>query len=448
MSGSWGSWEMGLFAACYLLYGMRVSCFLKKRLKGKPAQAWIFGGLLFCACMVRRLWLEDAAVPYILSAALSHVLLVILVAAVFEGEREKRVFAAAVVAAMTELIWNFSEAVLVCGGLLFFRFTGKKEEIDGLILMVLTYGAGIMAVNGLSKPLTPIFEDKRKSWYLCGSFVLGAMVFITDLVNWAASNGIMVHDWGVLGVYENQLFSNMALCLFFGLSMAATGLFVFGMDRIDRQERDGEQYRAKVAYYEMMEDQYGRMERLRHDMKNHMLALENLVRNRRWEEACGYLREMTETGSVETGDEVTGSLVLDALLYHKKRQAMEQGILWQCDVRAPSDCPVKEMDLCVIVGNILDNALEACARLAGKEDLFIRISMGQVKQCLLLEAENSADISAAPPMGVSTKEDGLGHGLGLGNVRAAAAGYNGAVHEEAKEGVFTISVLVPLYREN
>ena len=100
------------------------------------------------------------------------------------------------------------------------------------------------------------------------------------------------------------------------------------------------------------------------------------------------------------------------------------------------------------MGNILDNALEACARLAGKEDLFIRISMGQVKQCLLLEAENSADISAAPPMGVSTKEDGLGHGLGLGNVRAAAAAYNGAVHAEAKEGVFTISVLVPLYREN
>ena len=84
--------------------------------------------------------------------------------------------------------------------------------------------------------------------------MLGAVVFITDLVNWAASNGIMVHDWGSFGVYENQLFSNMALCLFFGLSMAVTGLFVFGMDRIDRQERDGEQYRAKVAYYEMMED--------------------------------------------------------------------------------------------------------------------------------------------------------------------------------------------------
>ena len=84
-----------------------------------------------------------------------------------------------------------------------------------------------------------------------------------------------------------------------------------------------------MAYYKMLEEQYGRIERLRHDMKNHMLALENLARNQQWQQAVEYLREMTEMGGVGTGDEATGSLVMDALLYHKRQQAVEMNIRWQ-----------------------------------------------------------------------------------------------------------------------
>ena len=139
----------------------------------------------------------------------------------------------------------------------------------------------------------------------------------------------------------------------------------------------------------MMEEQYGRMERLRHDMKNHMLALENLARNRQWQQAGEYLRGMTEMGGVGAGDEATGSLVMDALLYHKRQKALEHHIRWQCDVRVPKDCPVKETDLCIIAGNILDNALEASLGLCGEDDPFIQVYMGKIKSACFWRCETA-----------------------------------------------------------
>ena len=144
---------------------------------------------------------------------------------------------------------------------------------------------------------------------------------------------------------------------------------------------------------------------------------------------------------------------MDALLYHKRQQALKRDIRWQCDVRVPKNCPVKEVDLCIIAGNILDNALEACAKLKAQDGPFIHVYMGTVKSCLFMEVQNSMEMGEGGGPGQDSgkagrrgKGDFRRHGLGLGNIRAAAAGYNGAVRVEAENGIFTISVLLPMYR--
>lgn len=451
-----GNLDICLSVVCYLMYVRCISRFLKIHLQGKRREQEVFSVLFFFGCGMMKIWMKGKDVPYILSVACIHVFLCLLTMTVFGGEKEKRLFAAVAVAAMTELIWNFCESLFTCGALLLVHAAeggGSMAAIgkqSGRVLLVMTYGTGIAVINRLSSPLHSVFTDKRKSWYLCGAVPLGCIIFVMDIVNWAASNGIMVQDWGKFGLYENQLFSHGAICIVTGLSMAAAGFFVFGMEKIDRKERAGEQYRCQVAYYEMMEEQYGRMERLRHDMKNHMLVLENLVQNKSWEQAGDYLRELAEAGSIKAEDEVTGSLVLDALLYHKRKEALAENIRWQCDVRVPKDCPVKGTDLCIIVGNILDNALEACLRLRKAEEPFIKVYMETIKKCLFLEVQNSMNADerqedgGSLKRGRSQKENPWEHGLGLGNMKAAAAKYNGAVHMEAENGIFTISVLLPL----
>ncbi len=452
------SWDIFLSLMSYLGYIWCASRFLKKHLQANISEEGVFCGLLFCGYGTINLFLKRSSIPYIFYAVCHHILLVVVVMTVFRGEKEKKLLVAVILEAMTSLIWNFSESFLSCIGL-FLVHTQQMNSLGvctGRIIMLMTYVAGIISINVLSKPLSPVFSDKRKKWYLYLTIPLICIILITDLANWAASNGIMVQDWENYGLYENQLFSHSAMCIFTGLAITAAGFLVFGMDRIDREERSREQYQSQVMYYQMMEEQYSQMERLRHDMKNHMIAMESLVQNKQWKQANSYLKEMETIGCVAQGDEVTGSLVMDALLYHKRHQAAEWGIHWQCDAKLPKDSPVKEIDLCIIMGNILDNAIEACCRIQelnsqnrkDKENLFIKVHIGTIKKCLFMEVQNSTDLQDKDETCRSRKDNPSKHGVGLANIKAAVANYNGVIHMEVEKGVFTISILVPMYHED
>lgn len=454
-------WDILIALLCNFSYAWCAASFGKKHLQGKPAEKGVFCGLLFCAYSIGTLLGERNNIPYFLYAAGCHLLLAGLVMAVFREEKEKKLLAAVSLLAMTKLIWNFCDAFLSVAWLLTVHRradgwqTAVISEWGGRVITVLTCAAGILAINSLSKSLTSVFAEKRKSWYLCLAAPLACMVLIMDLISWAASRGIMVHDWGEYSLYENQLFSHGAMCIFTGLAIVASGFFVFGMDRIDREEKAGEQYRMQVRYYQMIEEQYSRMEHLRHDMKNHMIVLGKLVQDRQWDMAGSYLKEMEQAGRIEPGEEATGSYAMDALLYHKRCLAEKKGIRWQCDIALGKDFLIKEMDLCIIVGNILDNAIEACCRMREKEYAaakteempYIRVYAGRIKKCLLLEVRNSTDLPDSQTVGKSQKENPGQHGLGLRSVKAAAAVYNGTVETEVENGVFITSVLLPMYRE-
>lgn len=441
--------DLSVSLVCHLMHTVCISRFLRKHLKGSASEAGVFGMLFFCGYAAAAFLLEREEIPYILYAFCSHTLLAGLTVVVFGRDRERTLMAAVLVIIMTGLLWNFGESFLCCLGLILTNaLTGSRRASVGVwggrSITVMTYVCGLAAIHLLSSPLESVFAGKRKSWYVSLLAPLLCIIFVMDLANWAASNGIMVQAWERYGLYENQLFSHGAMCIFAGLAMAAAGFLVFGMDRIDRAERAREQHLFQVRYYQMMEEQYSRMERLRHDMKNHMIALNRMVQKHQWESAADYLREMAEAGGLEAENEITGSIVLDALLCQKRRQAAEKGIRWQCDARIPGDCQIREIDLCIIVGNVLDNALEACSGQTNKETAFIEVYLGTIRKCLFLEVRNSMEPEGGKEEGSAGKKHPGRHGLGLGNIKAAAAGYNGAMHTEKANEVFTISVLLPL----
>ena len=161
------------------------------------------------------------------------------------------------------------------------------------------------------------------------------------------------------------------------LSIVATGFYVFGMNRIYLEQEKSDQYRSQVAVYKMLTEQYRQSERLRHDMKNHIIALSALSRNKEWEKLDDYLKNMEDI-ALDVGGDMTGNRAVDALLYQKRGWAEEENIEWECDAQMPRGCCINEFDLCVLFGNILDNALEACGRMRGDECRFINI---QAKNC-------------------------------------------------------------------
>lgn len=443
---------------CYALYVRSLAYFLREQTGCAKREERIFSFLFFLVIVVldgvSRRWY----IPFFLTAFLRHILFVTLVMLTGREGREKKFFSAVFLTAVNVLAGNFASSLLSCAVLVLknlFR-TGEKAYISltgSCWIGVLSYAAVIFLVRYLAGKVSSLFHNKVKKWYLLLAIPLLFIVMVTDIVNYGASIGIMVvsnaNGPGYWNDYHNELYSHIAVCILTAVSACAAGFYVFGMNRIYEEQRKKEQYRSQVAFYQMLQEQYERMERLRHDMKNHITGLQGLWKNREWEKMGSYLDQMLQEGELGSGEEASGSRTVDALLYRKHRQAQKEGIAWESGVQIPEKCPVDEYDLCVLFGNILDNALEACGRMEEKERRFVSIQSEVIKKCFLLEVRNSTGESGeGRPERPGGKENSREHGIGLLNIRDTVEKHNGVVETGIEDGVFTISILLPLTSEN
>lgn len=384
------------------------------------------------------------AAPYILRAMISHILFVGLFFIAFSDTTMKKVFVAMVVIATKTFVWNFGCSLFSCIALVGSNlFAGRQAAymppwLDGIIGAA-AYFSVILVQNCLRKRLASVVESKIRSWYLMTSAFLIGIVAVVDIVNWGASNGIMVvsNAGGAAygDIYYNQIFSHISICLLTALAACMAGVFAFFMNKVYIEQRQKEQYNAQIEFWQMLNEQHIQMERLRHDMKNHVLALYGLWEKKEFDKAGSYLQKMMEEGNIGCEEELTGNRAVDALLYNKRKKAEELCIRWMADIQIPEKCAVDEFDLCVLFGNLLDNAIKACAEMADEKYRFVEIQSQQVKRCLLLVMKNGTALKGK-------KE--IKQGVGFFNVYETIRKYDGAVNIKVENQVFEISVLIPL----
>ncbi|MCI8994021.1 MAG: GHKL domain-containing protein [Eubacterium sp.] len=437
-------------APCYLAYVWMSGRFCRRYLGASRKNIFLFVALVFCGWLVLNIVNRQYSVPYIFLTALGHLFFTGLILLLFGEGKGKRVLAASMLTAAMTLAGNFSVSLLSCLVLSFQYFAEKIpepiiHETEAGLIGCVGFFLVILAVYWMSERLTSVFGSRRGKWYLVSAIPLFAVTAVIDVVNWGASNGIMVSSRRNQELYYDQIFSHVEICVLTGLSIFAAAVFLFGMDRLYLEQKKSSRYQSQVAVYKMLTEQYRQSERLRHDMKNHIIALSGLFQNKEWEKLSRYIKNM-ESVVLETGGDATGSKAVDALLYQKRKQAEQEQILWECDVQIPNGCGIDEFDLCVLFGNILDNALEACKRVQNRERRFVRIQAKTVKKCFFLEVKNSMDPARH---GEKKEAPGQGnfreHGIGLFNINDTVRQYNGVTEIEAENGIFSISVLMPMY---
>lgn len=367
---------------------------------------------------------------------------------------QKKILAFSMLITIVTLVENFCVSFFSCWTLIYLHRVRKIPvpvlgDRAGSLIARISLVIVLLAVCGLAKRLLSVLSGKTGKWYLALALPLLVITLVIFVANWGASKGVLVRSGGNMGLYYDQLFSYGGICGLSALSMFAAGFYVFGMDQIYLEQKKSSQYHGQIAAYRMLEEQYGQAERLRHDLKNHITALSGLAESRDWEKLKHYLKDMGEAADLEAGEEATGNRVVDILLKQKRKAAERKNIAWECHVQLPKECPVLEFDLCVLFGNLLDNAVEACGRL--QEDSlgaaakpFIQIQAGTVKKCFLLEVKNSDCREGQHKTRLAEGKQPKGHGIGLLNVRDVVQRYNGTMEIEKEKGVFIISALIPL----
>lgn len=439
---------------CYVGYIGVAKKFCKEYLEISQINERLFVIFFLCGEVLMNMIKEHYSISDIFLILLNHMLFMGLVLVLFQKEIEKKILAVSILITITTLVENFCVSFFSCFILFWLHtmeniaipFLGKRET--NLIICV-SIIIVILVIYWGTKYVTSVFYCKTRKWYMIVAIPLLANTIVIDIANWGASNGILVRSGGNMGVYYDQIFSHIGFCVLTMLSMFATGFYVFGMERIDLEQKKNGQYHSQIIAYKLLEEQYSQSERLRHDLKNHIIALSGLLENKEWEKMGNYLKNMENRADLGIGEDITGNRIVDVLLYQKRKIVERKNIIWECDVQIPQICGINEFDLCVLFGNILDNAVEACERLQHNElccnqQQFVNIQARVVKKCFLLEVKNSTDIADKYKIGCTNKKNPEKHGIGLLNISDVVHRYNGVMNIEVQKGVFIISVLIPL----
>jgi sensor histidine kinase regulating citrate/malate metabolism len=140
----------------------------------------------------------------------------------------------------------------------------------------------------------------------------------------------------------------------------------------------------------------------------------------------------------------TGNVMVDAILNSKLSLAQSRDITINAKAYVPKTLAVADIDFCVVIGNLLDNAMEACAKIPNPSTRFIRVYIDVMREQLYISVSNS--IQEKPKrVGTSYQTTKAGsHGFGLVRIDKIVEKYAGYINRQHEEGIFATEVMLPL----
>ncbi len=276
-------------------------------------------------------------------------------------------------------------------------------------------------------------------WML--SFAKGYFRMGNALVNSSVYGILCIYLWNI----RNQAGTGQLLCF-----LALELLLFLSLEGTLSSWHRGFEARTELFQREIMSHQYEEVKEMylnmrgwRHDYHNHLQVMKVQIAQGQLEEMKSYLDDLEQNLEQVDTYVKSGNLMADAVLNSKLSIAGQKGIRVNCKAVLPAALSVEDVDLCVLLGNLLDNALEACEKIP-EEQRFLRIYMVVNRSQLYMSVQNSAreELDFNERNYISTKRGN--HGLGMKRVKALADKYEGYFTLANEPGIFAAEVTLPL----
>lgn len=334
------------------------------------------------------------------------------------------------------LIISSSEALL---GFIGFIFKNDARSAEWVVVdntaTIIGYSAITVAVLIANKMsnfslIKNVYETVPK-WLLPVWFILNFTLFFANFVK---------HDMK----YDNQVplnvfFSLSAICVFVCIIYFTYKIFLLTYQQTQILKQLDEQHEN----YERMLSSDRQLREFRHDYKNHMLVVTALLNAGKNDEASEYLETIKITSGVHKRQISTGNFVADAMLNNKNALAEELGIKMSFVGTIPEK-GIASSDLCTILGNLVDNAIENTKRFSGEK--YIRIEANARELFFVLSIVNPVNerVIIKNNRIKTTKSDSKNHGIGLKNVGRIAEKYGGKFRLSCDDREFVADISIKL----
>ncbi len=205
----------------------------------------------------------------------------------------------------------------------------------------------------------------------------------------------------------------------------------------------------RLQFNEMQQDYYDKitesskaLSSLRHDLKNHLIVLDGYLAKAKPEEARGYIKDIIKTTTDSNTVVNLENIMLSAMLTQKKTACTEKKIAFHYQITMGT-LTIPDTDLCILLGNILDNAIEASEQVTDEKG-YIDLELNDSNEILSIHCSNNYHIEPIMQNGklVTTKTSRILHGIGMQNIADMVKKYDGSMEYQYSDQVFSIDVLL------
>ncbi len=233
------------------------------------------------------------------------------------------------------------------------------------------------------------------------------------------------------------LAGSVFVCLFMYLLLKRLKMY---RDMADRMTVIESQVALQKAQYQHMADHMEQARKMRHDLRHHIAVLNSLAADGNLSGVKRYLSEYALSIPPGQDDPLCRNYIVDMIARHYLSLARQEGVECTARLALPPQLPIADLDLCIVLGNCLENALEACRR-APEGERFIRLAGKVEGAAVAITLDNSFDGRLPDADGVFRSDKPMG-GVGLQNVRAVAEKYGGQTIFNGQGNVFSSSVVL------
>lgn len=261
----------------------------------------------------------------------------------------------------------------------------------------------------------------------------------------------------ILIIYEpivNNEFSNMAIvsCLSI-LYIDIVAFYLFDNISIQIDENNKVRYREKQllmqqSQYENIISGHNQVEKVRHDMLGHLIAVDGYLTKSEVIEAKSYIRKLHHEIDFTSQGILSENVAVDAIINNRKAKAEKKGINIIPDIMLPKKIQIDDLDLCVVVGNALTNAIEACQRIEENVPKNIQLGIKYKRASLIIVIRNPYDPNTlrvkngkyASSKPIRIKDEA---GIGLANIETVVKKYGGIYEVNIELDEFVIKLILP-----
>jgi len=200
--------------------------------------------------------------------------------------------------------------------------------------------------------------------------------------------------------------------------------------------------------YENIIEGYNQVKKVRHDMLSHLITLDGYLGRNQYHEAVKYIHKLNEELDFDKRGVVSNNVAIDALISNRKSKAVDEGIKFETEIMIPKELKIDDMDICIVLGNALNNAIEACRRITEEQvDKQIVLKMRYKQGHILIELKNSYDPDTIKKRNgrflsskLYRKNDEIG--IGMGNMEEIIENHGGVYQIDLQEEMFVAKIML------